>query len=157
MTELVRKWCTVAITATQTPFGGTITLVVSMDAARERKRVQCILASQRASSLSLLTFSLFFSPFSCTLLSLLPQRSLPLSLSCSTAKRPTRRCIPRFGNPGSRMTLLSDRLISMSWRKRFDRTTHVKIVETRAEPRGREYLLVTVLLGHPIVARGFQA
>lgn len=112
--ELVRKWCTVAITATQTPFGGTITLVVSMDAARERKRVQCILASQRASSLSVLTFSLFFSPFSCILLSLLPQRSLPLSLSCSTAKRPARRCIPRFGNPGSRMTLLSDRLISMS-------------------------------------------
>lgn len=46
--KLVRKRCAVAITATQTPFGGTITLVVSMDAARERKRVQC--ASQCAPS-----------------------------------------------------------------------------------------------------------
>lgn len=111
-----------------------------------------VLASQRAPSLSL-PFSLFFYPFSRPLLSLSPRRTLPLSLSRSTVKRPARRCIPRFGTPGSPMTLLSATLISMET-GRLGSTTYVKRVETRAEPRGRRYLLVTVLLGQQL--QGFQ-
>lgn len=116
-------------------------------------------ASQRAPSRSLRTPSpaTQSGPFSLT-----SEKSVPLSLSFSFDSQRRSEdvfqgsalpfstnvssCEPRFG---SKLPACDD-----TTRRRI---REVKKVETRAEPRGRQYLLLTVLLGHPITARGPRA